>query len=140
MTDQIRPETVYADEGGASRFFYAAKSSKSERNLGLPPDFSEQTVDDGRTVTNDTAYQRGATLRKNPHPTVKPIDLMRYLIRLVTPPGGVVLDPFAGSGTTLIAAFQEKFQCIGIEQSEEYCDLISQRLNGVIAMTAPTLF
>src|SRR5690606_10534081 len=79
------PHTTYgyADEGGASRFFYVAKASRSERTMG------------GKVENN--------------HPTVKPIKLMRYLCRLVTPPGGTVLDPFAGSGTTLLAAVQEGF-------------------------------
>src|SRR5690606_12936214 len=79
------PHTTYgyADEGGASRFFYVAKASRSERTMG------------GKVENN--------------HPTVKPIKLMRYLCRLITPPGGTVLDPFAGSGTTLLAAVQEGF-------------------------------
>ena len=77
--------------GGASRFFYTAKASKSERN--------------------------GST-----HPTVKPVDLMRWLVRLVTPPGGVVLDPFAGSGTTGQAALAEGFRCILIEREAEYVE------------------
>ena len=66
----------------------------------------------------------GAT---NRHPTVKPTDLMAWLCRLVTPPGGIVLDPFAGSGSTLVAAKREGFQCIGIEREPEYCDIIRKR-------------
>lgn len=88
--------------GGASRFFYAAKASRAERN--------------------------GAT-----HPTVKPLDLMRWLVRLVTPPGGTVLDPFAGSGTTLIAAIMEGMVPIGIELSEEYIAQAEKRLSEVQA-------
>src|SRR5690606_28945352 len=88
--------------GGASRFFYVAKASRSERTMG------------GKVENN--------------HPTVKPIKLMRYLCRLVTPPGGTVLDPFAGSGTTLLAAIQEGFSCIGIEKEPEYCEIIRQRM------------
>jgi len=65
---------------------------------------------------------------ENNHPTVKPIKLMRYLCRLITPPGGLILDPFAGSGTTLLAAIQEGFSCIGIEKEPEYCEIIRQRM------------
>lgn len=81
----------------AARFFYCAKSSGSERG-----DF-------------------------NDHPTVKPVSLMRWLVRLITPPGGVVYDPFAGSGSTLIAAFQEGFECIGSELDAHYCDIYEKR-------------
>jgi site-specific DNA-methyltransferase (adenine-specific) len=88
------------NEGGASRFFYVAKAPKRER-----------PVVDGAA-----------------HPTVKPLALMRWLIRLVTPEGGVVLDPFAGSGTTLEAAALEGFQSIGIEREAEYLPLIQARI------------
>lgn len=92
------------DEGGASRFFpifrYVAKAPTSERPR-----------------VNGVA-----------HPTVKPLDLVQWLVRLVTPPGGVVLDPFAGSGTTLEAALIEGFQCIGIEREDDYLPLIKARL------------
>ena len=91
------------DSGSASRFFYCAKASKEDR---------------------DWALEKG-----NHHPTVKPIDLMRYLCRLVTPPGGIVLDPFAGSGSTLRAAFIEGFKPIGIEISDEYCRIARARMN-----------
>jgi len=90
----------YNDQGGASRFFYVAKAGSSER----PRD-------------NDTA-----------HPTVKPLDLMRWLVRLVTPPGGVVLEPFAGSGTTAEACIVEGFRCIAIEREADYLPLILQRI------------
>src|SRR5690606_22405086 len=90
------------ESGGASRFFYVAKALRSERTMG------------GKVENN--------------HPTVKPIKLMRYLCRLITPPGGTVLDPFAGSGTTLIAAVQEGFNAIGIEREPEYCEIIRQRM------------
>ena len=65
---------------------------------------------------------------KNSHPTVKPVALMRWLVRLVTPPGGVILDPFTGSGTTGIAAVQEGFDFIGIERKAEYVAITSSRL------------
>jgi DNA modification methylase len=89
------------DSGGASRFFYSAKASKGERNAGTD---------------------------KNAHPTVKPIDLMRYLCRLVTPPGGTVLEPFLGSGTTGIAAGLEGFEFIGIERESEYMEIAKARM------------
>lgn len=92
-------ETIeYGDTGSAARFFYTAKASRSERDEG------------------------------NNHPTVKPLDLMKYLIQLVTPPGGIVLDPFMGSGSTLIAARGLGFHAIGIEIEEQYCELAVKRL------------
>lgn len=93
----------YKDTGGASRFFYTAKASRADRNAG--------------------------GMAENTHPTVKPTDLMRWLVRLVTPPGGVVLDPFAGSGSTLVAARSEGFRAIGIEREEEYARIIADRLS-----------
>ena len=74
----------------------------------------------------------GAT---NTHPTVKPTDLMRWLVRLVTPPGGVVLDPFAGSGSTLVAARAEGFRAVGIEREQEYADIIAARLSQLSLFT-----
>lgn len=98
---------TYGDTGGASRFFYTAKASSAER----PKD-------------GDVA-----------HPTVKPLDLMRYLVRLVTPPGGTVLEPFAGSGTTLEACIVEGFRCIGIEREADYLPLIMARITKPIEVT-----
>jgi site-specific DNA-methyltransferase (adenine-specific) len=115
------------DQGGASRFFYTAKSSKSEREGGLAH-MQDTTVGDGRQKSIDNAYQRGQTKRKNTHPTVKPINLMRYLVRLVTPPGGTVLDPFAGSGSTIVAAKIEGFNGIGIEKEKEYVNIARHRV------------
>jgi site-specific DNA-methyltransferase (adenine-specific) len=97
-------DSTYDDSGSAARFFYTAKASRRERGEG------------------------------NNHPTVKPIALMRYLVRLITPPGGLVLDPFAGSGTTGIAAIREGFRFIGIEQSAEYAAMAERRIT-----TATTL-
>jgi site-specific DNA-methyltransferase (adenine-specific) len=101
----------YGDDGGPSRFFkviegnrfyYTSKASRSEREHGLEG--------------------------KCPHPTVKPLDLMRYLVRLVTPPDGLVLDPFLGSGTTAMASYLEGFRCVGIEMSEEYIEIAKRRV------------
>ena len=96
----------HADQGGASRFFYTAKAPKRER-----PSY---TTEDGQTVQ---------------HSTVKPLAIMRWLLRLVTPPGGTVLDPFAGSGTTIEAALIEGFNPIGIEMETDYLPLIQQRID-----------
>lgn len=81
------------DSGSASRFFYCAKASKSERNKGCEG-LEEKIVNDGREKDIDNAYQMGITLRKNTHPTVKPIALMEYLVKLVSREDAVVLDPF----------------------------------------------
>lgn len=110
----------YSDSGGASRFFYCAKASSSERNKGLEG-MPLKKVSDGRKTPNDTAYQRDESLRNNTHPTVKPIALMRYLLKLLAPPGNpIVLDPFAGSGSTLVAAKELGIRFIGIEKEPEY--------------------
>ena len=123
-------KTGYGDPGSAARFFYCAKASKSDRNEGLDG-FTPATTSDGRAVVADNAYQRGKTERANTHPTVKPTDLMRYLCRLVTPPGGVVLDPFMGSGSTGKAAILEGFQFIGIEREAEYVEIAKARIAAV---------
>jgi len=113
-------------KGGASRFFYCAKASKSERNAGL--NNAEQTTDDGRNKSIDNPYQRGKTLRQNHHATVKPVNLMRYLVRLVSPIGSTVLDPFMGSGTTGVACVKEGFSFVGMEQREDYLEIAKQRI------------
>lgn len=115
------------DAGGAARFYpqfeitpadlfparYAAKAARSEREEGL-----------------DALPERAS--RRNHHPTVKPVALMRWLVRLVTPPGGTVLDPFAGSGTTLVAAVVEGFAAIGCEMTAEYLPIIEGRVRHAI--------
>ena len=111
----------------AARFFYCAKASQADRDEGLAG-FTPATTSDGRAVAADNAYQRGKTERANIHPTVKPTALMRYLCRLVTPPGGLVLDPFAGSGSTGKAAHLEGFRFIGFEQSAEYAAIANARI------------
>ena len=113
--------------GEQARFFYCAKASKRDRDEGLEG-FVPAKTNDGRKVDADNAYQRGATLRANTHPTVKPTDLMAYLCRLVTPPGGVVLDPFMGSGSTGKAAMREGFRFIGCELSPEYMEIARARI------------
>ena len=108
----VKRTTSGGDSGGASRFFYTAKASRSERTHG------------GEVV--------------NLHPTVKPISLMRYLVRLVTPPGGSVLDPFCGSGSTLVAAELEGFDYLGIEQDPESHKTACERLANVEVLRKKT--
>jgi site-specific DNA-methyltransferase (adenine-specific) len=118
----------YGDSGGASRFFYVAKASKSERNAGcehLEPQFAPTM---GNGIGGKEHDPETATKKQNTHPTVKPVALMRWLVRLVTPPGGVVLDPFLGSGTTGIAAVAEGFGFVGMEQSAEYVAIADARI------------
>lgn len=117
----------YGGEGSAARFYYCAKASRAERELGLA-DFTPETVGDGRKKSIDNAYQRGKTERRNVHPTVKPAAVMRWLVRLVTPPGGTVLDPYSGSGTTGVAAALEGFGFIGCELSPEYVGIARARI------------
>jgi DNA modification methylase len=120
------------DSGGASRFFYCAKSSSAERNAGLDGFEAQKRgsnfgMDGARPHTADD-YVYEAKDARNVHPTVKPIALMRWLVRLVTPPGGTVLDPFAGSGTTGAAAMLEGFRFVGIEREPEYAAIARARI------------
>ena len=114
--------------GDAARFFYCAKASKRDRNEGL--DGFENKVAGGMQCRADGSMG-SITFNRNHHPTVKPTDLMRYLCRLVTPPGGVVLDPFMGSGSTGKAAILEGFRFIGIEREAEYIDIARARIEHV---------
>ena len=126
----------YNDSGSASRYFYCAKASKKDRDEGLDT-FIEEKVNDGRQTPIDNAFQRGETLRKNTHPTVKPTDLMQYLVRLVTPNNGTILDPFNGSGSTGKAVMYENkernknYKYIGIELTEEYLPIAKARIEYV---------
>ena len=96
-------ETTYADEGTASRFFYSTKSSVKERTHN-------------RTIDND-------------HPTVKNLELMKYLVKLITPKEGIVYDPFAGSGTTLVACVELEFSFVGCELEQKYVDIANERIS-----------
>lgn len=123
------------DSGGASRFFYVAKPSRKERDLGcewLAQKTGAETVNrkEGSAGLDNPRAGAGRTTAQvgNYHPTVKPIELMRYLVRLVTPPGGIVLDPFTGSGTTGMAAILEGAQFVGIEREAEYFEISKARL------------
>jgi len=115
---------------GASRFFYCAKASKKERNSdwrGNEISLTPKKLVEHTNKHNISALGR-ETVNRNNHPTVKPTDLMAWLVRLVTPPGGIVLDPFAGSGSTLVAAKREGFQYIGIEREAEYVEIAKERV------------
>ena len=116
-----------------SRYFYCAKASKAEREAGLDH-LDTRTVTDGRAVTNDTAYQRGATERRNTHPTVKPIALMRYLVRLIAPEGGTVFDPFTGSGSTGVACALEDVAFVGAELEAEYVKIANARVEHALGL------
>jgi site-specific DNA-methyltransferase (adenine-specific) len=133
----------YSDSGSAARFFYCAKASKSERNAGLEG-LPESTTDIGDESPSGGSWERrdGRTSAKtqNFHPTVKPLALMRYLIKLVTPPGGIVLDPFLGSGTTAVAATLEGFDWIGCEMTEDYWPIIEARVKWAQNERTTTLF
>ena len=147
----VKGDPGFGDVGGASRFFYCPKASKKDRDEGV--EYVGQVVkgrDEGQDAMNNPYKLRpaiGATYagnqttskiganpdkptepRANIHPTVKPTDLMGYLIRLVTPKGGVVLDPFTGSGSTGKAAVREGMNFIGIEREEEYFEIAKQRI------------
>lgn len=117
--------------GSAARFFYCAKSSKRDRNEGLEAFDAviRQTVaTSGLSKHSDGSPRNMAPASKNPHPTVKPTELMRYLCRLVTPPGGLIVDPFAGSGSTGKAAILEGFQFVGFELDPQYTAIANARL------------
>ncbi|MGH8464712.1 MAG: DNA methyltransferase, partial [Pseudomonas sp.] len=118
-------------EKSAARFFYCAKASRADRDAGLAgAPFGPQ-------------FEHGTTLRKvedapkkgNTHPTVKPTSLMQWLCRLITPPGGVILDPFLGSGSTGKAAVLEGFQFIGCEREDEYMPISTARIAWAIGAT-----
>lgn len=117
------------DSGGASRFFYCAKTSRAERNAGLEG-FDAKALNWSNGEQSPGTFQGEGTDRTsaNHHPTVKPINLMRWLVRLVTPPGGLVLDCFLGSGSTGCAAVLEGFDFIGIEREPEYVAIATARI------------
>ena len=163
-TDVPMP-SITGNSGGASRFFYCAKPSRAERNAGLeglPTDRRSTDYgamksrecnicanrsrwkgrwpncehDDWSWVEQHDIGHKGGNVA-NTHPTVKPLALMRYLVRLVTPPGGTVLEPFAGSGTTLAAAILEGFNAIGCELTADYLPIIEGRIAWAQQQTEP---
>ena len=115
---------------GPSRFFYTAKASRSEREAGLddlPPALRTDGRDPGGPGGDNPRLR--VSERRNDHPTVKPVAVMRWLVRLITPPGGVVLDPFLGSGTTGMAALDEGMRFIGIDMTERYVEIARYRVS-----------
>jgi len=128
----------HTDKGGASRFFYCAKASKSERNYGCEGLEEKQKI--YRATSNGTGevsknMERFASIMKNNHPTVKPIKLMEYLVKLVSKEGATVLDPFMGSGTTLIACTKLGRKGIGIEKEPEYIKIAKARIKPYLEQT-----
>jgi site-specific DNA-methyltransferase (adenine-specific) len=125
----------------AARFFYCAKASKADRDEGcdgLDARKQDETRNEG-DPGGDNPRNRGAGERSNHHPTVKPTDLMRYLCRLVTPPGGTVLDPFMGSGSTGKAATLEGFRFVGCELQPEYMAIAEARIRHAEGEVEPLL-
>jgi site-specific DNA-methyltransferase (adenine-specific) len=123
----------HGDSGGASRFFYCPKTSKTDRNEGLD-DFEKKSRSDANKMMGKSGnFKTGSgndrtTEFKNNHPTVKPTDLMLYLIRLVTPKDGTTLDPFMGSGSSGKAAVRGGFDFVGVEREEEYMKIAKARI------------
>ena len=122
----------YGDTGAASRFFFVAKASRGEREAGLAeagiePARSQYRPNDPGEASDRVDRLHGSVPRLNDHPTCKSLSLMRWLVRLITPPNGLILDPFAGSGTTGAAARLEGFRCIMVEQDQRYTEIATAR-------------
>jgi site-specific DNA-methyltransferase (adenine-specific) len=121
--------SCFADSGNASRFFksiiYQAKASKSERNKGC------EGLEEKVRVRQGLAGEHKDTVSSNSHPTVKPVALMEYLIKMVTPTNGIVLDPFMGSGSTGVACVLNDFEFVGIDLDKDYCEIARARIEGV---------
>jgi len=138
----LNEDVGFADSGSAARFFYCAKASKKDRNEGLADLESKSAgfstrycLECGKNVPqagscgcNAGIEMRPPNPQQNHHPTVKPTTLMQYLVRLVTPPNGIVLDPFLGSGSTGKAAMYEGFNFVGIELTPEYLPIAKARI------------
>lgn len=125
----------YNDSGSASRYFYCAKASKKDRDEGL--DSFEGRIESDRNpecYSANVPFNRSANVKKNIHPTVKPTELMQYLVRLVTPKGATILDPFMGSGSTGKAVMLENrernanYTFVGIELTEDYLPICEARI------------
>lgn len=132
------PETVTGSEVSASRFFYCAKASKLDRDSGLNefPEIhrvngNKWTDQDYRVSSGERPSNAESGPRKNIHPTVKPQSLMQYLCKLITPPDGIILDPFMGSGSTGKGAKLEGFGFIGIELDQDYFKIAEARINAL---------
>lgn len=125
-------------EGGAVRYFncfpyeplfYEPKADRDEREKGCEG-LPAELVGDGRQTLNDTPYQRGKTPRRNTHTTVKPVGITRWLSRLITRPGGLILDPFAGSGTGGISALADDFRWLGFDNTPKHVEIARSRILG----------
>ena len=121
-------DDVLRGMGEAARFFYTPQACKEDRDDGCEMMEARQYSHDGRTKPLENAYQRNESEARNFHPTVKPTDLMRYLCRMVTPLGGIVLDPFTGSGSTGRGAVLEGFRFIGCEMDADYIEIAKARI------------
>ncbi|UAN58324.1 site-specific DNA-methyltransferase [Serratia sp. JSRIV004] len=135
----------HGDQGSAARFFYCAKVSKSERDDGMErfvpfsaTDMTGGRKEDSAGINNPRAGAGRTGGARNNHPTVKPVDLMRYLCRLVTPAGGVVLDPFMGSGSTGKAALLEGLGFIGIELDPDHLTTAAARIGHSLKVLGET--
>jgi len=134
--DKPNQARVMGDDGSAARFFYCAKANSKDRNEGLnhlnlgQQNLSSQETDSSGDNSGDSGVIKG----RNTHPTVKPTELMRYLIKLVTPSGGTVIDPFTGSGSTGKAAMLDGYKFIGIEMNEEYVEIAKARIKHALTL------
>ncbi len=128
--------TAKKSEGSAARFFYSPKPSQSERNAGCDNLELGQAPASARSTPAEGRENALGKPRRNHHPTVKSLSLMSYLIKMITPPNGIVLDCFAGSGTTLIAAKKLDFDYIGIEQNPDYIKIAERRIHDEIGLFA----
>lgn len=124
-----------------TKFFYVPKPSSKERDLGLDSlpaktggELTERT-DGSKGLSNPRAGAGRNGNRKNHHPTVKPIELMRYFVRLITPQGGIILDPFMGSGSTMCGAMLEGRSAIGVDENSDYCEIAMLRTKAALGLT-----
>lgn len=126
--------TFQGDSGSAARFFYCAKASKADRDEGCADIMTayDHSGPRGHSFNGDGSPRPASRPRGNTHPTVKPTALMRWLVRLVTPPGGLVFDPFTGSGSTGKAALLEGFRFLGAELTPEYWPIATARLDHAV--------
>ena len=127
------PGVFHGDSGSAARFFYCSKASRSDRNEGCDQ-MDRKPLHWSSGDKNPGSFQSEGTDKtsQNHHPTVKPTDLMAYLCRLITPPGGIVLDPYMGSGSTGKAAMREGFRFIGCELSPDYMAIAEARIRSAL--------
>jgi len=141
----IKSGVHFGDSGSAARFFYCSKASKRDRDEGCEGLELTGTHRYGSGVGRDDGENSDPnrpSFDRNPHPTVKPTRLMRYLCKMITPPGGVILDPFCGSGSTGKAAVMDGFSFIGIEQDAEYIEIARRRIefaNSTLIQLQPEL-